>query len=157
MLLAFYKSSVFDNIAVSYIFSSVFTGNTKGESNTVPLTSCFGLVSFANKNKNCLLSYSWFQTSQTGGQLYSDTSPFNIPWYLFCLSILCCPLYWSKSAVFFVCKFLSPGVSGGCRIRTRYLGMVMQVPPSLTIWQNSFKFFSPPFFLTVKWELGFVL
>jgi hypothetical protein len=38
-----------------------------------------GLVCFAYKNKNCLLSYSWFQTSQTGGQRYSDTSPFSIP------------------------------------------------------------------------------
>ncbi len=38
-----------------------------------------GLVCFANKNKNCQLSYSWFQTSQTGGQQYSDTSPFSIP------------------------------------------------------------------------------
>ncbi len=25
------------------------------------------------------MSYSWFQTSQTGGQWYSDTSPFCIP------------------------------------------------------------------------------
>jgi hypothetical protein len=41
----------------------------------------FGLVCFANKNKNCQLSYSWFQTSQTGGQWYSDTSPFSIPCY----------------------------------------------------------------------------
>ncbi len=40
----------------------------------------FGLACFANKNKNCQLSYSWFQTSQTGGQQYSDTSPFSIPW-----------------------------------------------------------------------------
>ncbi len=39
----------------------------------------FGLVCFANKNINCQLSYSWFQTSQTGGQQYSDTSPFSIP------------------------------------------------------------------------------
>ncbi len=39
----------------------------------------FGLVYFANKNKNFQLSYSWFQTSQTGGQLYSDTFPFSIP------------------------------------------------------------------------------
>ncbi len=56
-------------------------GNIKGGS--VPLTSCidwFGLVCFAIKNKNCQLSYSWFQTSQTGGQWYSDTSPFSIPW-----------------------------------------------------------------------------
>ncbi len=40
----------------------------------------FGLVCFANKNKNCQLSYSWFQTSQTGDQWYSDTSPFSSPW-----------------------------------------------------------------------------
>ncbi len=40
----------------------------------------FGLVCFANKNKNCWLSYSWFQTSQTGGRQYNDTSPFSIPW-----------------------------------------------------------------------------
>jgi hypothetical protein len=26
------------------------------------------------------LSYSWFQTSQTGGQLFSDTFPFSIHW-----------------------------------------------------------------------------
>ncbi len=41
----------------------VKSGNTKGGSInfTVPLTSCFdwfGLVCFANKNKNCQLSYS---------------------------------------------------------------------------------------------------
>ncbi len=39
----------------------------------------FGLVCFANKNKNCQLSYSKFQTCQTGGQWYSDTSSFRIP------------------------------------------------------------------------------
>jgi hypothetical protein len=38
-----------------------------------------GLVCFANKNKNCQLSYRWFQTSQTGGQWCSDTSAFSIP------------------------------------------------------------------------------
>ncbi len=45
-----------------------------------PLCDCFGLACFANKNKTCPLSCSWFQTSQTGGQWYSDTSPFSIPW-----------------------------------------------------------------------------
>ncbi len=45
-----------------------------------PLFDWFELVCFANKNKNCQLSYSWFQTSQTGGQQYSDISPFSIPW-----------------------------------------------------------------------------
>ncbi len=47
---------------------------TKGGSITVQLTC------FANINKNGQLSYSWFQTSQTGGQQYSDTSPFSVPW-----------------------------------------------------------------------------
>jgi hypothetical protein len=42
------------------------------------LTSCL-TVCFANNNKYCQLSYSWFQTSQTRGQYYSDTSPFSIP------------------------------------------------------------------------------
>ncbi len=41
----------------------------------------FGLVYFATKNKICQFLYSWFQTSQTGGQWYSDTSPFSIPWF----------------------------------------------------------------------------
>jgi hypothetical protein len=40
----------------------------------------FGLTCFANKNKNCHLSYSCFETSQTGVQWYSDSSPFSIPW-----------------------------------------------------------------------------
>jgi hypothetical protein len=67
----------------SITVTSVSPGNTKGGSITAPLTSCltgFGLVCFANKNKNGQLSYSRFQTSQTGGQQYSDTSPFSIPW-----------------------------------------------------------------------------
>ncbi len=59
-------------------------GNTKGGSIIVPLTSCLtGLDSsvLQIKTKNCQLSYRWFQTSQTGGQWYSDTSPFSIPCY----------------------------------------------------------------------------
>jgi hypothetical protein len=40
----------------------------------------FGLACFANKNKNCQLSYSSFHTSQTGLQRCSDTSPFSIAW-----------------------------------------------------------------------------
>ncbi len=58
------------------------SGNTKrGEHHcTVDLLfDWFGLVCFANNNKNCQLSYSLFQTSQTGGQQYSNTSPFSIP------------------------------------------------------------------------------
>jgi hypothetical protein len=39
----------------------------------------FGLACFENKNKNCHLSYSLLQSSQTGGQRYSDTYPLSIP------------------------------------------------------------------------------
>jgi len=61
------------------VTSIVYPGNTRGGSITVPFTSCLtgpiGLACFANKNKICQLSYSWFRTSQTGGQCYCDTSP----------------------------------------------------------------------------------
>jgi len=67
------------------IHAKVGAGNTKrGRINVLSfidlLFDWLGLVSFANKNKNCQLSYSRFQTSQTRGQWYSDTSPFSIPW-----------------------------------------------------------------------------
>ena len=42
----------------------LWAGNTKGGIITVPLTSCLTGFLFANKNKYCQLSYSWFQTSQ---------------------------------------------------------------------------------------------
>ena len=59
------------------------SGNTKGGSITVPLTSCFtGLESAVWQLTIfvfiCKTDQS--QTSQTGGQQYSDTSPFSIPW-----------------------------------------------------------------------------
>ncbi len=62
--------------------TEVRTENTKVEDHcTVDLLfDWFGLVCFENKNKNRQLPYSWLQTSQTGGQRYSDTSPFSIPW-----------------------------------------------------------------------------
>jgi hypothetical protein len=66
----------------SHGFDKEVAGNTKrGKYHcTIDLLfDWFGLVCLANKNKNCQLSYSWFQTSQTGGQHYSDTSPFSIP------------------------------------------------------------------------------
>jgi hypothetical protein len=52
----------------------------------------FGLVCFANKNKNSQLSYSLFQNSQTGGQRYNDTSPFSIPWVHACICLWC--MHW---------------------------------------------------------------
>jgi len=53
-------------------------GNAKGESITVPLTSCLtdldlSVLQIKTKIVIC-------QSSQTGGQMYSDTSPFRIPW-----------------------------------------------------------------------------
>jgi hypothetical protein len=55
------------------VFKQLFTFIKAGC--TVDLFDLFGLVCFANKNEKCPLSYSCFQTSQTGGQPYSDTSP----------------------------------------------------------------------------------
>ncbi len=59
-------------------------GNTKGGSITVPLTSCLtGLDSavwLTTDNFCFYLQNRLIQTSQTGGQRYSDTFPFSIPW-----------------------------------------------------------------------------
>jgi len=69
-------------MSCQYAYLYLLPGNTKGGKYhcTVDLLFYwFGLVCFANKNKNFQLSYRWFQTSQTGGQRYRDTSPFSIP------------------------------------------------------------------------------
>jgi hypothetical protein len=42
----------------------------------------FGLVRFANKTKIVSCHTADSKTSQTGGQWYSDTSPFSIPWFI---------------------------------------------------------------------------
>ncbi len=60
-----------------------YAGNTKGGSITVPLTSCLTGLESAIRQLTifvliCKTDYS--KTSQTGGQWYSDTSPFSIPW-----------------------------------------------------------------------------
>ena len=70
----------------AHIFTLLWTwcqGILKGEYHcTIDLLfDWFGLVCFENKKKNCRLLYSWFQSSQTGSQWYSDTSPFSIPWW----------------------------------------------------------------------------
>ncbi len=67
----------------------------------------FGLVCFANKNKNCQLSYSWFQTSQTGGQWCSDTSPFSIPCFNYKLGYCIYSSKWTHSHIY--SRKLSPG------------------------------------------------
>jgi len=67
-------------IAVKMIRYEGMQGILKGEYHcTVDLLFDW----FANKNKNCQLLRSRFQTSQTGGQQYSDTSPFSIPWCMY--------------------------------------------------------------------------
>jgi hypothetical protein len=79
---SFFHSSQSSRSRTRKKFSLSYSGNTKGGSITCTfdlLFDWFGLVCFANKNKNCQLSYGRFQTSQTGGQWYSDTSPFSIP------------------------------------------------------------------------------
>ncbi len=60
-----------------------WAGNTKGGSITVPLTSClieFGISCMTTDNCCFYLQNRLIQTSQTGGQRYSDTSPFSFPW-----------------------------------------------------------------------------
>jgi hypothetical protein len=57
-------------------------GNTKGGSITVPLTSYLTgfLISCITTDNFCFyLQNRLIQTSQTGGQPYSDTSPFSFP------------------------------------------------------------------------------
>jgi len=56
---------------------NAYQGNTKGGSITVPLTSC--LTGMTTDNFCFYLQYRLIQTSQTGGQLHSDTSPLVFP------------------------------------------------------------------------------
>ncbi len=71
-------SSIFCQVAAVWHHS----GNTKGGSITVPLTSClnwFGISCMATDNFCFYLQKRLIQNSQTGGQWYGDTSPFSIP------------------------------------------------------------------------------
>ena len=56
------------------------------------LFDLFGLACFVNKNKNCQLSYSWFQTSQTGGQWHVILPPLVFP-------ALSCLMFGSKASL----------------------------------------------------------
>ncbi len=93
----FFESPVAWTINVLWL--TPVPGNTKGGSITVPLTSCFdwfGISCMTTDNFCFYLPNRLIQTSQTGGQWYSDTSPFNIPclyyihvllehnWHLYC-------------------------------------------------------------------------
>jgi len=59
------------------------TGNTKGEKHhcTIDLLFDWFGISCIKTDIFCFyLQNRLIQTSQTGGQWYSDTSPFSIPW-----------------------------------------------------------------------------
>jgi len=66
-------------------------GNTKGGKYhcTIDLLfDWFGISGMTTDNFCFYLQNSIIQTSQTGGQWYSDTSPFSIPWlYLLLLPL----------------------------------------------------------------------
>ncbi len=95
-------------------------GNTNGGSITVPFTSCLtGLESVVRQLTNfCFyLQNRLIQTSQTGGQWYSDTSPLVFPGdtYTIC----------NFDPKHFFSHFLSPSASG--RIRTLELKIMSRV------------------------------
>ncbi len=62
----------------------VCAGNTKGLYHcTVDLLfDWFGISCMTTDNFCFYLKIRLIQTSQTGGQQYSDTSPFSIPWFV---------------------------------------------------------------------------
>ncbi len=63
------------------LVGQIGTGNTKGGSITVLLTSCLtGLESAVSQLTIFFLFAKETNLNQTGGQQYSDTSPFSIPW-----------------------------------------------------------------------------
>jgi len=57
----------------------VQAGNTKGGSTIDLLFDWFGISCMTTGKFYFYLQNRLFQTSQTGGQWYSDTSPFSIP------------------------------------------------------------------------------
>ncbi len=75
-LLLFAKKLFLKNITT---YACDWPGNTKG--GTVDLLFDWLGISCMTTDKFCFyLQNRLIQTSQTGGQGYSDTSPFSIPW-----------------------------------------------------------------------------
>ncbi len=69
-------------VMLNVVMLSVVSGNTKGGSITVLLTSCLTGLESAVRQLTIFVFYlqnRQIQTGQTGGQLYSDTYPFS-PW-----------------------------------------------------------------------------
>jgi hypothetical protein len=65
-----------------HLYSTKWSGNTKGRSITVLLDLLFdqfGISCMTTENFCFYLQNRLIQTGQTGGQLYSDTSPFSVP------------------------------------------------------------------------------
>ncbi len=79
--LLLYKTS-HQNVEVNRTepFPSVSAGNTKGDD---LLFDWFGISCMTTDNFSFYLQNRLIPTSQTGGQWYSDTSPFSIPWLVF--------------------------------------------------------------------------
>jgi hypothetical protein len=68
---------------------NVSSGNTKGGSITVLLTTCLTVLESAVWQLTiCFyLQNRQIQTSETGGQWYSDTSPFSNPWLVMLMAV----------------------------------------------------------------------
>jgi hypothetical protein len=82
----------------------VTSGNTKGGSIIVPLTSC--LTGLESADNFCFyLQRRLIQTSQTGGQQYSDTYPFSIPWLLTSVQ---------QAAAFLIRRYNHPSLTFTC-------------------------------------------
>jgi hypothetical protein len=91
--------------------ASAQPGNTKGGSVTVPLTSCLTGLDCMTTDIFCFyLQKRLIQTSQTGGQWYSDTSPFSIPW----LSLSLLEVYGRASSTHCCIFFFSAVCKEGC-------------------------------------------
>jgi hypothetical protein len=98
------ENFLFENKGIKYGLhcreqSLPLTGNTKGGSIAVLLTSCLTRLGSAVWQLTILVFYLQnrpIQTNQTGGQWYSDTSPFSIPCPSWCT---CQTMHWPAMAL----------------------------------------------------------
>jgi hypothetical protein len=87
-----------ENYRPNWIGQTLLPGNIKGVSTIDPLFDCFGISCMTTDNCCFYLQNRLIQTSQTGGQRYSDTSPISIP---------CSSLFWWRRKKSFVASTLS--------------------------------------------------
>ncbi len=92
MYLCMYGSVLYIYLCVCVCVCVLAPGNTKGGSITVLLTSFdwIGISCITTYNFCFYLQNRPIQTSQTGGQQYSDTSPFSIPCSHRCVCVCVC-------------------------------------------------------------------